>query len=93
MPYMMCEEAGCFEMSQKTKDYAADSAVMQTYGRAEIGFERGDGCWLISETGDRYLDCASGIAVNTLGHSHPRLVAARGVHFGGVRRLLGLQSR
>ncbi|MFL2844627.1 MAG: aspartate aminotransferase family protein [Candidatus Puniceispirillaceae bacterium] len=63
-------------MSQKAKDYAADSAVMQTYGRAEIGFERGDGCWLISETGDRYLDCASGIAVNTLGHSHPRLVAA-----------------
>ena len=76
MPYMMYEEAGCFEMSQKAKDYAADSAVMQTYGRAEIGFERGDGCWLISETGDRYLDCASGIAVNTLGHSHPRLVAA-----------------
>ena len=72
----MHEEPGCFEMSQKAKDYAADSAVMQTYGRAEIGFERGDGCWLISETGDRYLDCASGIAVNTLGHSHPRLVAA-----------------
>ena len=76
MPYMMHEELGCFEMSQKATDYAADSAVMQTYGRAEIGFERGDGCWLISETGDRYLDCASGIAVNTLGHSHPRLVAA-----------------
>jgi acetylornithine/N-succinyldiaminopimelate aminotransferase len=70
------DKPGGFEMSQKAKDYAADSAVMQTYGRAEIGFERGDGCWLISETGDRYLDCASGIAVNTLGHSHPRLVAA-----------------
>ena len=40
------------------------------------GAQRGDGCWLISESGDRYLDCASGIAVNTLGHSHPRLVAA-----------------
>ena len=65
-----------FEMSQKTSDYAADSAVMQTYGRAEIGFVRGEGCWLISESGDQYLDCASGIAVNTLGHSHPRLVAA-----------------
>ena len=50
-------------MSQKAKDYAADSAVMQTYGRAEIGFERSDGSWLISETGDRYLDYASGIAV------------------------------
>lgn len=63
-------------MSRRAVDYAADSAVMRTYGRAEIGFERGDGCWLISESGDRYLDCASGIAVNTLGHSHPRLVAA-----------------
>lgn len=57
-------------------DYAASSAVMKTYGRAEIAFESGEGCWLISETGERYLDCASGIAVNTLGHSHPGLVAA-----------------
>ena len=57
-------------------DYAEDTAVMNTYGRADIAFVRGDGCWLESETHDRYLDCASGIAVNTLGHSHPRLVAA-----------------
>lgn len=57
-------------------DYAADTAVMQTYGRAEIGFVRGVGCWLESVSGEKYLDCASGIAVNTLGHSHPRLVAA-----------------
>ena len=63
-------------MKQKSDQYSASSAVMKTYGRAEIGFERGDGCWLITQAGDRYLDCASGIAVNTLGHSHPRLVAA-----------------
>lgn len=63
-------------MNQKAADYAADTAVMQTYGRAEIGFVRGDGCWLESDSGEKYLDCASGIAVNTLGHSHPRLVAA-----------------
>ena len=73
---MLHDKPGSFEMSQKALDYAANSAVMQTYGRAEIGFVRGEGCWLISESGDRYLDCASGIAVNTLGHSHPRLVAA-----------------
>ena len=73
---MMHDEPGGFEMKQKAANYAADSAVMQTYGRAEIGFVRGEGCWLISESGDQYLDCASGIAVNTLGHSHPRLVAA-----------------
>ena len=63
-------------MDQKAPNYAADSAVMKTYGRAEIGFVRGDGCWLEANTGARYLDCAAGIAVNTLGHSHPRLVAA-----------------
>jgi len=63
-------------MDQKAPNYAADSAVMKTYGRAEIGFVRGEGCWLEDETGARYLDCAAGIAVNTLGHSHPRLVAA-----------------
>jgi acetylornithine/N-succinyldiaminopimelate aminotransferase len=59
-----------------TSDYTTDSAVMKTYGRAEIAFTSGEGCWLISETGERYLDCASGIAVNTLGHSHPALVSA-----------------
>jgi len=57
-------------------DYAASSAVMKTYGRAEIAFDSGEGCWLISETGERYLDCASGIAVNTLGHAYPPLVKA-----------------
>ena len=55
---------------------AAQSAVMKTYGRAELAFASGEGCWLITEDGTRYLDCASGIAVNTLGHSHPGLVAA-----------------
>ena len=57
-------------------DYAASSAVMKTYGRAEIAFDSGEGCWLISETGERYFDCASGIAVNTLGHAYPPLVKA-----------------
>ena len=57
-------------------NYATDSAVMKTYRRSEIAFTKGEGCWLISETGERYLDCASGIAVNTLGHSYPALVAA-----------------
>ena len=57
-------------------DYAANTAVMNTYGRAEIAFVRGHGCWLESESREQYLDCASGIAVNTLGHAHPRLVAA-----------------
>ena len=51
-------------------------AVMPTYGRQDVVFERGEGSWLVSTTGDRYLDFTSGIAVNGLGHAHPRLVAA-----------------
>ncbi|MDP6952010.1 MAG: aminotransferase class III-fold pyridoxal phosphate-dependent enzyme, partial [Alphaproteobacteria bacterium] len=52
------------------------SAVMPTYGRIEIAFERGEGAYLIATDGRRYLDFATGIAVNTLGHAHPRLIAA-----------------
>ena len=51
-------------------------AVMGTYGRQDVVFERGEGSWLISTTGDRYLDFTSGIAVNGLGHAHPHLVKA-----------------
>jgi acetylornithine/N-succinyldiaminopimelate aminotransferase len=51
-------------------------AVMATYARQDLVFERGEGTWLITPGGERYLDFASGIAVNVLGHAHPRLVAA-----------------
>ncbi|MES0383940.1 MAG: aspartate aminotransferase family protein [Hyphomicrobium sp.] len=49
---------------------------MATYARHDLVFERGEGAWLITSAGDRYLDFGSGIAVNVLGHAHPRLVAA-----------------
>ena len=49
-------------------------AVMPTYARSELAFERGEGAYLITADGERYLDFASGIAVNSLGHSHPHLV-------------------
>lgn len=51
-------------------------AVMGTYSRQNLVFERGEGAWLITAAGERYLDFASGIAVNALGHAHPRLIAA-----------------
>jgi acetylornithine/N-succinyldiaminopimelate aminotransferase len=51
-------------------------AVMPTYNRADLEFERGEGAWLITAGGRRYLDFASGIAVTALGHAHPHLVAA-----------------
>lgn len=54
----------------------ASDAVMGTYARQDVVFTRGEGCWLIAENGDRYLDFGSGVAVNALGHAHPQLVAA-----------------
>ena len=63
-------------MTASSKPQTPASAVMKTYGRADLSFVRGEECWLITEDDARYLDCASGIAVNTLGHSHPALVEA-----------------
>jgi acetylornithine/N-succinyldiaminopimelate aminotransferase len=51
-------------------------AVMGTYGRFDIVFDHGEGSWLIDTKGERYLDFGSGIAVNALGHAHPKLIAA-----------------
>ena len=51
-------------------------AVMGTYARQDFVFARGEGSWLETEDGARYLDFGSGVAVNALGHAHPRLIAA-----------------
>lgn len=51
------------------------TAVMPTYGRIDIAFESGKGSYLYDTDGNKYLDFASGIATNSLGHSHPHLVA------------------
>ena len=51
-------------------------SIMKTYGRIDIAFTHGEGSFLISEEGKRYLDYASGIAVNAFGHCHPKLVEA-----------------
>ncbi len=50
------------------------SAIVPTYARADLTFERGDGSWLTTVEGERYLDFGAGIAVVSLGHSHPHLV-------------------
>jgi acetylornithine/N-succinyldiaminopimelate aminotransferase len=49
---------------------------LPAYARVDLAFERGEGVWLFSTNGERYLDFASGVAVNALGHSHPRVVEA-----------------
>ena len=51
-------------------------AVMPTYARNELTFERGEGAYLFAGEGRKYLDFASGVAVTSLGHAHPRLIAA-----------------
>jgi acetylornithine aminotransferase len=50
--------------------------VLNTYGRLPIAMSHGRGCWLWDTEGRRYLDALGGIAVNTLGHAHPKLVPA-----------------
>jgi len=50
--------------------------VMNTYGRLPFALSHGKGCWLWDTQGRRYLDGLGGIAVNTLGHGHPKLVPA-----------------
>ncbi len=69
-------------------------ALMPTYNRADLAFERGEGAWLWTADGRRFLDFGSGIATSSLGHGHPRLVeaiaeqAARGVmHVSNLYRV------
>jgi len=52
------------------------SALLPTYARSGLSFARGEGAFLYTEAGERYLDFASGIAVTALGHAHPKLIAA-----------------
>jgi acetylornithine/N-succinyldiaminopimelate aminotransferase len=55
---------------------SATSHLLPVFARVDLGFQRGEGAWLIATNGERYLDFTSGVAVNALGHAHPRLVAA-----------------
>ncbi len=50
--------------------------LMDTYSKQPVTFVKGEGVWLWDEKGDRYLDALAGIAVNGLGHAHPKLVKA-----------------
>jgi acetylornithine/N-succinyldiaminopimelate aminotransferase len=63
-------------MQLQERTGAVIPAVMPTYARADLAFERGEGPYLFATDGRRYLDFASGIAVTALGHAHPHLVQA-----------------
>lgn len=68
--------------------------LMQTYGRQPIAFVKGEGVWLTDTNGDKYLDALAGVAVNGLGHAHPKLVAAlceqagKLIHTSNIYRIL-----
>jgi acetylornithine/N-succinyldiaminopimelate aminotransferase len=55
---------------------AEATPLYQTYNRAPLRFERGEGVWLVTEGGERYLDFAAGVAVTSVGHGHPHVVGA-----------------
>jgi acetylornithine/N-succinyldiaminopimelate aminotransferase len=61
----------CFRDSEDSM-----SALLPTYARSELSFACGEGAYLFTAEGERYLDFASGVAVTALGHAHPHLVAA-----------------
>ena len=69
------------------------SALMPTYNRADLAFERGEGVWLYTADGRRFLDFGAGIATSSLGHNHRHLVgtiaeqAARVIHVSNLYRI------
>ena len=62
--------------SSSASPASAEPHVMKTYGRLPVALSHGKGCWLWDTEGNKYLDGLGGIAVNTLGHAHPKLVPA-----------------
>src|ERR1700728_1361055 len=75
-----CAQSVCAQSVVKTdadqRARVVTSHLLPTYARVNLAFERGEGAWLIATNGDRSLDFTSRVAVNALGHAHPRLVAA-----------------
>jgi acetylornithine/N-succinyldiaminopimelate aminotransferase len=71
--------------------------LMPTYDRADLAFEKGEGAWLITADGRRFLDFGAGIATSSLGHGHPHLVAAiaeqaaRVMHVSNLYRVPGAE--
>ena len=69
------------------------SHLMPTYARQPVAFVRGQASTLWDVEGRAYLDGLSGIAVNTLGHNHPALVAALREQVGQLHAYVRAQAR
>ena len=63
-------------MDFNTVKNLTEKYLFPNYGRMDVAFERGENCYLYDTTGKQYLDTVAGIAVNSLGHSHPEWVKA-----------------
>lgn len=74
------------------------SHLMNTYARQPVSFTHGEGAWLFDASGNRYLDGLAGVAVNTLGHAHPRFTAALKaqidslIHCSNIYQVTGQES-
>jgi acetylornithine/N-succinyldiaminopimelate aminotransferase len=62
---------------RETRQRAMSTAhLLPAFARVDLAFDHGEGCWLVATNGERYLDFTSGIAVNALGHAHPKVADA-----------------
>ena len=75
-------EATQIKVFGKDREFVMTNHLMNTYGRQPVTFTKGEGVWLTVTHGNRYLDALSGVAVNGLGHAHPKFVAALNEQIG-----------
>ena len=89
----LCTAAKAAVMFSSAAGISMSDYLMQTYARQPIAFVRGEGAWLFDEGGEKYLDALAGVAVNGLGHAHPKLVQAlceqarRLIHTSNIYRI------
>src|SRR5436189_1841763 len=68
---------GTFHFRARHRERAMSTAhLLPAFARVDLAFEKGEGCWLTATNGERYLDFTSGVAVNALGHAHPKVADA-----------------
>src|ERR1051325_6072406 len=80
-------------LRKQTPGHTVTSHLLPTFARVDLAFARGEGAWLTTTTGERYLDFTSGVAVNALGHAHPHVAqalaeqAAKLIHVSNLFRI------
>lgn len=77
-------------LTRSTKNYSMIPALTPTYNRAPLAFERGEGAWLYTTDGRRFLDFAAGIATCSIGHAHPHMVKELREQVGRVMHVSNL---